>query len=152
VRRPAAFSLIEVTIALGVIAIGFIAILGLVPLGLKSGTDSIDDTRVALIAKDVQGRAAASVTYAMFGSTNNVTLPTAFYDRDGSFVGNSVTGASIYRADATIYGNWTNGAPANLDGTVMRPAAVQIRWPLNSSNGSPLGTNSKSFSFYIRRP
>src|SRR5437868_497329 len=121
-HKSAAFSLIEVTIALGVIAIGVIAILGLVPLGLKSGSESIDDTRIALIAKDVQSRAAASVSYTMFSTANNVTLPTAFYDRDGSFLGSTVTGTAVYRADATIYGDWANGAPPNLDAGVMRPA------------------------------
>src|ERR1043166_4166417 len=102
-RKSAGFSLIEVTIALGVIAIGVIAILGLVPLGLRSGSDSIDDTRIALIAKDVQSRTAASVSYSMFAGTTDVTLPTLFYDHDGSFLGNAVTGAAIYRADITIY-------------------------------------------------
>jgi|ERR1051325_9956891 len=151
-RKSAGFSLIEVTIALGVIAIGVIAILGLIPLGLKSGSDSIDDTRIALIAKDVQSRAAATVSYAMFSNNNNNTLSPGFYDRDGSFLGNAVTGAALYRADATIYGDWANGAPVNLDASVMRPANIKIRWPVNTSNGTTLGNNSKSFTFYIRRP
>jgi uncharacterized protein (TIGR02598 family) len=152
VHKSAGFSLIEVTIALGVIAIGVIAILGLVPLGLKSGTDSIDDTRIALIAKDVQNKASSSVTYSMFGSTNDVALPTSFYDHEGIFLGNAVSGTAIYRVDGTIYGTWPNGAPANIDATVMRPATVKVQWPVNTSLGTPLGNNTKSFSFYIRRP
>jgi uncharacterized protein (TIGR02598 family) len=147
-----AFSLVEVTLALGIIAFAVVAILGLIPAGTRSGADAIDATRTALIAKDVQTRAKASVSYSMFTNTNDTTLPSYFYDREGNFVGTNVTGTSIYRVDATIHGSWGTAAPTNVDATVLRPVTAQLRWPLNTSTGTALGSNSNSFTFYVRRP
>jgi uncharacterized protein (TIGR02598 family) len=43
-RRRSAFTLVEVTLALGVAALGLISILGLVPVGLKSNQAAIEQT------------------------------------------------------------------------------------------------------------
>lgn len=150
--RKAGFSLVEVTIAIGVIGFAFIAIVGLLPVGTRSGAEAIDATRAALIAKDVQARARAAVSFTMFSTNADVTLPTFFYDREGEYVGNSVTGASIYRVDAKVHGTWSTNLPPNVDSTVLRPVTVQLRWPVNPSDGSVLGANVSSFSFYVRRP
>jgi uncharacterized protein (TIGR02598 family) len=151
-RTIAGFSLVEVTIAIGIIGFAFIAIVGLLPVGTRSGADAIDATRTALIAKDVQVRARSSVGYTMFSSTNDVALPTFFYDREGNYVGNTVTGSSVYRADTTIHGNWSSNVPANVDATVLRPVTVQLLWPVDVSSGNHLGSNAASFTFYVRRP
>lgn len=57
-----AFSLVEITVAIGVIAIALIAILGLVPVGMKSGREAVDATRTSLIAQDIFSRMRASMT------------------------------------------------------------------------------------------
>jgi len=45
VRRPqAAFSLVEVTIAIGIVAFAFISVLGLIPTGLNDSRQAIDAT------------------------------------------------------------------------------------------------------------
>ena len=49
----AAFSLVEVVAAVGVVAIGIIAILGLLPSGLNSSRDTANETRAALMAQSV---------------------------------------------------------------------------------------------------
>jgi type II secretory pathway pseudopilin PulG len=48
-----AFSLVEVVIALGVIAFAIIAILGAVPAGLNTGHAAQDETRAVQIAQDI---------------------------------------------------------------------------------------------------
>lgn len=48
-----AFSLVEVVAAVGVVAIGIIAILGLLPSGLNSSRDTANETRAALMAQSV---------------------------------------------------------------------------------------------------
>jgi uncharacterized protein (TIGR02598 family) len=146
------FSLVEVTLAIGIVGFGVIAILGLIPVGTKSGGDAIDATRTALIGKDAQARARATVTYATFASAMDVTLPTGFYDREGNYLGTSVTAAATYRVDGTVHGSWGTAAPVNVDATVMRAVTVQLRWPVNTATGAALGSNARSFSFYVRRP
>ena len=151
-RKEFVFSLPEVTSAIGIIAFELIAILLLLPVGTRSGAEAIDDTRTALIGKDVQARVKASVTYTMFSNTSDVSLPTWFYDREGDFLGTAVSATALYRIDAVIHGDWGTTALVNIDKAVMRPITVQIKWPVNPSNGNALGKNAKSFTFYVRRP
>lgn len=67
-RTRAGFSLMEITVAIGVIAFGLIAILGLLPVGMKSGREAIDATRTSLIAQDVFNRVRASTMSNIPGS------------------------------------------------------------------------------------
>jgi len=48
----AAFSMIEIVVALSVMAIGLLAILGLFPQGLNSAKNAADDSLCALVAQD----------------------------------------------------------------------------------------------------
>ena len=104
-KRFSAFSLVEITLSLGIIAFGLLAILALVPVGMQSGSAAIDDTRTALIGRDAQTRGKAAISFTMFDSSDDVVLPTWFYDREGTFIGTSVTGHSVYRADVVIHGD-----------------------------------------------
>lgn len=146
------FSLVEVTFALGLVAFALLAILGLMPVGIKSGGEAVDATRTSFIGQDAQSRLRASVTYPMFAAAGDVNS-TWFYDRDGIFLGQNVGPSAIYRADATIHGTWKSGAPPpTLDATVLRPVTLQIQWPVNTSTGAVLGKNATSFAFFVRRP
>ena len=60
-RRQNAFSLVEVTLAIGVIGFALLAILGMVPVGTRSGRDSVDATRTSLIAQTVFNRVRATM-------------------------------------------------------------------------------------------
>lgn len=53
VRRSAGFSLVEVTLAVAIIALGLLAVLGLLPQGLNSARTAADNTLVATIVQDV---------------------------------------------------------------------------------------------------
>lgn len=66
-RHSAAFSLVEVTIAIGIFAFVIIAILGLFPAALRQRSDAALETRAVLIAQQVFGgvAAAGAVTNAL---------------------------------------------------------------------------------------
>jgi hypothetical protein len=49
------FSLVEVVLALGVISFAIVAILGVIPIGLRTGHSAQDETRAAQIAENVLG-------------------------------------------------------------------------------------------------
>jgi uncharacterized protein (TIGR02598 family) len=51
-RTQAGFSLVEIMLALAIIAIGLIAIIGLIPQGVQSGRGAVDNTLAATIAHD----------------------------------------------------------------------------------------------------
>lgn len=151
-QNRSAFSLIEVTLSIGIIAFALIAIFGLIPVGLTSGREAIDATRSSLIGQDARDRVKSSLTSAVFAG-GDVALGPWFYDRDGVFVNVASTGygAVVYRADATIHGTW-NSTPANVDATVLRPATITLGWPINPTTHASVGRNAQSFTLYVRRP
>ncbi|MDQ6765330.1 MAG: hypothetical protein M3Z22_04420 [Verrucomicrobiota bacterium] len=62
------FSLVEVVLALGVVAFAIVAILGMVPAGLSTSHSAQDDTRAAQIAQDI---------FASLASQAQATYPNA---------------------------------------------------------------------------
>jgi hypothetical protein len=67
-KDRAAFSLVEVTIAIGIFAFVVVGIMGLLPAGLRMRADSAAETRGVLIAEELFAsvRAAPSVTSVTF--------------------------------------------------------------------------------------
>jgi type II secretory pathway pseudopilin PulG len=74
-RLPAAFSLTEVVIAMGVAAVAFTSIIALFPLGLGMSKESYEETQAALIAQtilaDLQDEGTGS---APLGSSRSIQI------------------------------------------------------------------------------
>jgi type II secretory pathway pseudopilin PulG len=66
--RRAAFSLIEVILALGVVTIGLIAILAVLPQGMAAARDATDQMQAGLIADDLFNTMRAGYPWMDFGS------------------------------------------------------------------------------------
>jgi uncharacterized protein (TIGR02598 family) len=79
-RKPCGFSLVEVVLALGVIAFSLVAILGVFPTGLAANRLSVSDTRAAQLASAVS--ATIDAQSATFSSVNcyGVLLDLATFD------------------------------------------------------------------------
>lgn len=56
-RSRQAFSLVEVTLAIGLVAISILTLLGIMPVGLNTMRDAMDSTARAQIAQQVAGEA-----------------------------------------------------------------------------------------------
>ena len=128
------FSLIEVTLALGIVSIGLIAILGLLPHGIESGRRAADNTIAATIAQDVFGTLRSSAFDSTpFGSTtlnlNNSGSATEYYTQAGY---DSTAGSADRYFKVTV-----NCAPQGS----LALSRVQITtvWPALSS--APANTN-----------
>ncbi len=74
-----AFSLVEVTLALGIMAFAFTAVFGMLPMGLQTFRDSADKTRSVQIAQ----RLVAEVQQTPFSNLPNLYNTVRFYDIDG---------------------------------------------------------------------
>lgn len=63
-HRAAAFSLVEVTVAIGIFAFVVVGILGLIPTALKLRAESAQETQAVLIAEELLAavRASSSIT------------------------------------------------------------------------------------------
>lgn len=154
-QKVRAFSLVEVTLAIGVIGFALIAVFGLVPVGLKSGRESVDATRLSMVGADVESRIRASVIPADFPAAASpaVRTITLFYDKDGLWFDHVDLGygRGFYRVDATIGASWANPIP-NVDEHYLRPVSVALAWPVDLVSGNPIGNNKQSFAFYLRKP
>jgi uncharacterized protein (TIGR02598 family) len=78
-KRPASgFSLVEVVVALGVIAFGLLAILGLFPTGLQSGRASIQETRANHLADQIfatfRSQPFNAVNLSLLAGTSTIDL------------------------------------------------------------------------------
>lgn len=133
-ESQAAFSLVEVTLALGVAAISLIVIFSLLPIGLQTNQRSIEQTASAdilsAIAADLRatpistprGNAATSGQFGIpipaAGSTGTTTL---FFNSAGQF-SNSQQPDSRYRAIITFVSNGGALKSASL-------AHLRVTWP-----------------------
>lgn len=84
--KISAFSLIEVVLALAVIAFAITGIMGLFPVALKSAQESQRETRATFIAQQIFNDLKASPrTNLLIATGTNLLAPTSFVDPRPSF-------------------------------------------------------------------
>jgi type II secretory pathway pseudopilin PulG len=115
-NKPAAFSLVEVVIAIGIFSFVIVGIFGLLPAALKLREDSSQDTHAVLVAEEIFSSVRSSE------SIRNVTL------RDGPGLGpqnNVYPGANLttgnlvlgYPSQTTVpFGLWHSSRGNDPDG------------------------------------
>jgi uncharacterized protein (TIGR02598 family) len=145
-KAAVAFSLVEVLIALGVIAIAITAILGVLPTALQTGHSAQDDTRGAEIAQTIFGSLVAqapsqfsNIQLPLLGNTtlspainltssSSPTTPTLYAGNDGQLMP-SQSAASAYAI--MIFTN--NSPPGFTDVGYANQVTVRVAWPANAS-------------------
>ena len=142
------FSLIEVVLALGVIAFALVGIMGLFPVAMKSAQESQRETRATLIAQQIfSDLRAGNGTNRMYvrgpSPTNSSWVVTNFslatdnnaaflaYDQTGSGLTNDLTSANPVTDPsaiflATIAVDTNTGSPnlSRVQATIEAPAAA----------------------------
>ena len=143
--RQLAFSLVEVVLSLGVIAVGVIAILGVFPTALQTGHSAQDETRAPEIAQTIYGSLAAqapsqfaNVQLRLSDNTTlsiNLTAPpppptvptlTLYADNDGKLIQGATT------ATYTIFIYTNNSVPGFTDPASVNAVTVRVAWPANA--------------------
>jgi type II secretory pathway pseudopilin PulG len=70
-RRKGGFSLVEVTIAIGITVVAILSVIGLLSVGIRSNRISVEETRAStlltLVEADLRNTLAGSGTSALFG-------------------------------------------------------------------------------------
>ena len=140
-RSIAAFSLVEVVIALGVTIFCLIALFGLLSVGLRSNQTTIEQggagTILSAVVSDLY---ATPVTIPSGGATNslqfNIQIPanpvaaatpvTTLYFAGGSLATNSTAVNSAYRLTVTPITSSGTRTATFLDLTVTWPASVSV--------------------------
>jgi uncharacterized protein (TIGR02598 family) len=119
------FTLIEVSLAVAVCAIGLIAILSLFPHALQSARDAGDNTLVATMVEKLFNGLRTNA-YSTVAALPNSTL---YFDQAG-FPTNSVAGA-YYQVDLRYQPQTPLPQVTRITATVLWPAAAAI--PFNTN-------------------
>ena len=139
---PLAFSLVEVTLALGIVTMAILSTIGLLTIGLEMNRDSVARTGAASVAREVIAdfqmlddwgqpspqlrvtpNSVGNATQTFYVSSHGSYLPA------GSVSNEERIGAS-YRVDVTF-----KAAPASVPGELPRPLPlhVVVSWPTGSA-------------------
>ena len=160
-RRTAGFSLVEVTLALGVAAFCLLVLLGLLPTGLKTQQSGIQQTTANQIISQISSFLRADVRLPpgqtskacdpsdttcdwsnLNGHWRSVATPdTMYFTNEGKPTGtvtqpNNVPANAVFRAKITYYGPPTPEYTTSL-------ASVRVTWPAAidpDNNGVPAGS------------
>jgi uncharacterized protein (TIGR02598 family) len=120
-RSNCAFSLVEVTLALGIAAFCLIAIFGLMPVGVQTNRNATSQTAAtnitAAVVADLRATPKANTTSTQFGITFGTNPPPLYFDASGQFA-TSVGANSRYQLNVTWYGS-----------TGLRYADLKVTWP-----------------------
>jgi uncharacterized protein (TIGR02598 family) len=140
---PAAFSLLEVTLALGVAAFCLIAIFGLVPVGVQTNRNATSQSAatniIAAVVADLRATPKASTTSVQFGITFGTNPPPLYFDGAGQFT-TSLAATSRYQLNIT----WNPSAPTGLP-----YADIKVTWPAAATQANATG-NLEMFAAFDR--
>ncbi len=106
-RATSAFSLIEVTLAIGIIAFALTAVVGLLPVGLTSFRQAVDVSTENRIVQRFAAE-ARQTEFATLVGTGSTEYPVRHFDDQGTEVSRGADGIYSAKLVAT--------APANLPG------------------------------------
>jgi uncharacterized protein (TIGR02598 family) len=134
---PAAFTLVEIILALAVIATALVAVIGVLPVGMDSSRQAVSQTAVALILEDLHNRLQKETL-----QPGPASFSPAYFDVHGVFIGSDATPAELagrlYRADVAV-AKWQT-PPANT--SALLAATVALSWPVDPASGKPLGASN----------
>lgn len=122
---PTGFSLVEVTIALGIVSFALISVMGLMPVGLSTMREAMDQTTEAQISRRISGELMLTPFTRLDGWVSNSPL---FFDDQG-------------------------GLQASRDAETRYTVAIRRGVPVypGSSNAPNLSSNMATFVLEIQR-
>jgi uncharacterized protein (TIGR02598 family) len=132
-RGECAFSLVEVTLALGIAAFCLIAVFGLMPVGVQTNRNATSQTAatniIAAVVADLRATPRTSPTSSQFGITFGTNPTPLYFDGSGQFA-SALTANSRYQLNIT----W-NSAPTGL-----RYADLRVTWPAAATLANASGS------------
>jgi uncharacterized protein (TIGR02598 family) len=131
-RSKLAFSLVEVTLALGIAAFCLIAVFGLMPVSVQTNRNATSQTAgtniVAAVVADLRATPRANSTSSQYQITFGTNPPPMYFDGTGQFA-TTVGANSRYQLNLT----WS-GSPA------LRYADIKVTWPAAASPTNATGS------------
>ena len=132
-HKNSAFSLVEVTLALGVAAFCLLALFGLIPVSMQTNRNATNQTAatsiIAGVVADLRATPTANSTSAQFGITFG-TNATLYFDGAGQATTLPTTN-SRYQLNVT----WNNAPPTGL-----QYADLKVTWPATVTPANATGS------------
>ena len=136
--KSSAFSLVEVTLALGVAAFCLIAVFGLIPVSMQTNRNATSQTAatsiIAAVVADLRATPTANSTSSQFGITFG-TNATLYFDGAGQ-ASTSPTANSRYQLNVTWDGS-----------SALRYADLKVTWPATATAANATGSTEMFAAF-----
>ena len=134
------FSLVEVTLALGIAAFCLLAVFALIPVAALTNRNATSQTAatniMAAVVADLRATPKTNTTSTQFGIRFG-TNATLYFDGTGQFT-TSLSTNSRYRLDVTWSGSGWNG---------LRYADVKVTWPAAGAPANASGSTEMFAAF-----
>lgn len=135
------FSLVEVVLALGVIAFAIVGIMGLLPVAMRAGQESQRETRAALIARSIYADLQTSdPTNLLIATGTSLTDSAGFisprpslsnswtklvsYDNSGVPISEDLNSAAVFLAEIQCSNNVPLNGLSRVQVNIMTPATA----------------------------
>ena len=133
-RVAPAFSLVELTLALGIAAFCLIAVFGLMPVGVQTNRNATSQTAatniLAAVVADLRATPRGITTSSQFGIQFGQSKD-LYFDDTGGFVPNAFDANSRYHVNIT----WNLSAPTGL-----KYADFKVTWPAVATQANASGS------------
>jgi uncharacterized protein (TIGR02598 family) len=133
-RSAAGFTLVELVLAVAIVATAMVVLLGLFPAGLDTSRKAIDSTVVTQILGNLRERLQGQPL-----RSGALPFSPAFFDEHGAFLAEGQVAAERsrrrYRAELKI----VDPAQPPAGTSSLRPLIISIYWPIDPATGEPLG-------------
>ena len=137
-QSRAGFSLVEVVIAVGIVAFAFIPLLGLVPMGLNASRQAIDTTVEAQIIQQMTSE-ALQTDFSTLSTLNNSAL--LYFDANGNVT--SSASSAIYKACFSVPTGGTQ-LPGMATGTTTQQLTTVTIYILSTRTAGGMAAQSQT--------
>ena len=142
------FTLVEIAIAVGILATVMVVTIGLLSPGLKASRTSASQTITGVILEDVHERLEGHEL-----KEGDVESAPFYYDDQGMFIAPDATEAEkerrVYRAEAKIIKPSGENLPDHTTG--LMGVVIDLYWPINPTSGELLNDEGPgtSVTYYL---
>jgi uncharacterized protein (TIGR02598 family) len=144
----AAFSLVEVTLALGIAAFCLIAIFGLVPVGVQTNRNATSQTRatniMTAVVADLRATPNSNTTSTQFGITFG-NCKRLYFDSEGQVVSSGLCNPSTQVTSTSRY--QVNVIWSDSGWSQLRYADVKVTWPAAAMAANASGSTEMFAAF-----
>jgi uncharacterized protein (TIGR02598 family) len=125
-KGPSAFSLIEITLALGIVTSGMLVIVGLLPMGLQSMQDSAVQYGTASIAHQISSQLQETPYSGAQTDPLALSGTTTYYTRTGTLTSGTANGTNTSPYFIATYSTSGTGTLSIPGATTTYPSNLQL--------------------------